>query len=88
MSKCKTCGAPVNLAPDGDPRYEAPRPDARFKRGIGSIERIYYMEGRSDTWRAAKMNAVARDLMIGNSTGWAERLFPRAPSIQPRDGVD
>ena len=24
MVKCKTCGAPVNLAPDGDPRYEAP----------------------------------------------------------------
>jgi len=25
MAKCKTCGAPVNLAPDGDPKYEAPR---------------------------------------------------------------
>lgn len=24
MAKCKTCGAPVNLAPDGDPRYEPP----------------------------------------------------------------
>ena len=23
MSNCKTCGAPVNLAPDGDPRYES-----------------------------------------------------------------
>ncbi len=22
MSKCETCGAPVNLAPDGDPRYD------------------------------------------------------------------
>jgi hypothetical protein len=26
MAKCKTCGAPVNLAPDGDPRYEDPVP--------------------------------------------------------------
>lgn len=25
MAKCKTCGAPVNLAPDGDPKYEPPR---------------------------------------------------------------
>lgn len=24
MAKCKTCGAPVNLAPDGDPKYESP----------------------------------------------------------------
>ena len=22
MARCRTCGAPVNLAPDGDPRYE------------------------------------------------------------------
>ena len=25
MAKCPTCGAPVNLAPDGDPKYEPPR---------------------------------------------------------------
>lgn len=25
MAKCKICGAPVNLAPDGDPRYDPPR---------------------------------------------------------------
>jgi len=25
MSKCKSCGAPVNLAPDGDPKYDPPR---------------------------------------------------------------
>lgn len=24
MAKCPTCGAPVNLAPDGDPKYEPP----------------------------------------------------------------
>jgi len=27
MAKCETCGAPVNLAPDGDPRYEEPSCD-------------------------------------------------------------
>ena len=27
MAKCGTCGAPVNLAPDGDPRYDPPRVD-------------------------------------------------------------
>lgn len=25
MAKCPTCGAPVNLAPDGDPKYDPPR---------------------------------------------------------------
>lgn len=25
MSKCKACGAHVNLAPDGDPKYDPPR---------------------------------------------------------------
>lgn len=25
MAKCSTCGAPVNLAPDGEPKYRAPR---------------------------------------------------------------
>lgn len=24
MAKCQICGAPVNLAPDGDPKYEPP----------------------------------------------------------------
>lgn len=24
MVKCKTCGAPVDLAPDGDPKYKRP----------------------------------------------------------------
>ena len=24
MAKCPTCSAPVNLAPDGDPKYEPP----------------------------------------------------------------
>lgn len=27
MAKCKTCGAPVSLAPDGDPKYSPQRTD-------------------------------------------------------------
>ncbi len=33
--QCKICGAPVNLAPDGDPRYEAP-----IVAAIDEIERL------------------------------------------------
>jgi hypothetical protein len=35
MAKCRTCGAPVNLAPDGDPRYEKP-----FVRSPVSLDEI------------------------------------------------
>tara|TARA_X000001316_G_scaffold12129_2_gene5695 strand:- start:444 stop:704 length:261 start_codon:yes stop_codon:yes gene_type:complete len=78
MAKCKTCGAPVNLAPDGDPRYEKPRvrkPDP--VQAMTLIERIYYMEGKDANWRAAHMNGVARDFQNGASLAWASRLFPR-----------
>jgi len=31
---CKHCGAPVNLAPDGDPRYERPYIDRICERAM------------------------------------------------------
>lgn len=81
MAKCKTCGAPVNLAPDGAPRYDPPV--NRFEYAITLIERIYYMEGKADGWRAATMNAVARDVHDGKSLKWVHRLFPRNGTEPP-----
>ena len=75
MAKCKTCGAPVNLAPDDDPRFEMP--PNRFEYAMTLIERCYYMEGKDATWRAAHMNAIARDAQNGASLSWARRMFPR-----------
>ena len=80
MVKCKTCGAPVNLAPDGDPRYEAPI--NRFEWAVTLIERVYYMEGKTAEWRAARMNAIARDTHNGASLAWARRMFPRDGEAQ------
>ena len=37
MAKCKTCGAPVNLAPDGDPRYDPPI-HYRYMRLLKAVE--------------------------------------------------
>ncbi len=75
MAKCPTCRAPVNLAPDGDPKYEAP--PNRFQMAMTLIERVYYMEGKDADWRAAHMNGIARDAQNGASLAWARRMFPR-----------
>lgn len=75
MAKCKSCGAPVNLAPDGDPKYEAPV--NRFESAMTLIEQVYYMEGKTTEWRAAHMNGIARDVQNGSSIAWARRLFPQ-----------
>lgn len=40
MSKCKTCGAPVNLAPDGDPRFEMPYGYISIERHRAEVERL------------------------------------------------
>jgi hypothetical protein len=44
------------------------------------IERIYYMEGKSAEWRAARMNAVARDAQDGKDLAPYRRLFSREKS--------
>ena len=49
MTKCTTCGAPVNLAPDGDPKYAPPR---SYRQAYldkcaevdAAIERIFFVE--------------------------------------------
>lgn len=42
MSKCPTCGAPVNLAPDGDPKYE-PKTKS-YGSGHFSSKRVLWSE--------------------------------------------
>ena len=42
MAKCEICGAPVNLAPDGDPRYDARRlfEDSQFQALKTEVEEL------------------------------------------------
>jgi len=79
MAKCPTCKAPVNLAPDGDPKYEPPHGDAALVKHLTDaltlIERLYYTEGKDAQWRAAHMNGVARDAQNGASIAW-DREYP------------
>lgn len=52
--------------------------NARLRASLTVIERINYLEGKPDKWRAAKMAAVANSALDGTSLAWAERMFPRA----------
>lgn len=51
MSKCNQCGAPVSLAPDGDPKYDKPRTQAQPE--VVSVDEL--MAGWSND---AKHNSV------------------------------
>ena len=52
MGKCKTCGAPVNLAPDGDPRYLAMNKNQSGQLSW-SVARIAELEAERDRMREA-----------------------------------
>lgn len=46
MSKCKTCGAPVNLAPDGDPKYEPPKKPRAYP--LETVDQVHDWHNRPD----------------------------------------
>ena len=51
--------------------------DRKALEALTLIERIYYMEGKSAEWRAAKMNSVARAAQDGADLSHYRRMFPR-----------
>ena len=54
MAKCQACGAPVNLAPDGDPRYEPPRIAARPSKAMTAerlADSLFYAKLRAELER-------------------------------------
>ena len=62
MAKCETCGAPVNLAPDGDPKYEAP-PAPKSTLTVGELfSRMRMVEQLSHVQRVSTaMGPVSGD---------------------------
>ena len=53
---------------------------ARMQEALTLIQRVYYMEGKPASWRAAKMRSIAesgQDETVDDPLAWARRLFPR-----------
>ena len=62
MARCKTCGAPVNLAPDGDPKYEPPlqTPNRAYLEAVRALgeARPYVDAFHGNTELVAKIDAI------------------------------
>jgi len=77
MTKCVTCGAPVNLAPDGDPSYEPPlwknaqnirkAENAAYERAAKVAEG--YALGEDALVKAARRNMDHRNAAIHGYAG-------------------
>ena len=50
---------------------------ARLDDALTLIQRIQHMEGKTDKWCAAQMNACAYAAQNGEDLAWFRRLFPR-----------
>lgn len=63
MAKCPTCRAPVNLAPDGDPKYEPPRLANAVRSAIENAYGLLWMVHGDDV----KVHEARKELlgMIG-----------------------
>jgi hypothetical protein len=80
VAKCKTCGAPVNLAPDGDPKFQMPFRAARpnwilcadkmppFNKTV-----LTYWPGDKKKNPVYKINERPGRGQIGNGRWWTSR---------------
>ena len=80
MAKCKTCGAPVNLAPDGDPKFEMPYRVARpawiscaevmpkFNHSV-----LTYWPGDKKKNAVYKINERPGEGQVGHGRWWTSR---------------
>ena len=53
MAKCPTCSAPVNLAPDGDPRYDVQLDMSVRAEHVTNAKRIAELEAEVERLQAA-----------------------------------
>lgn len=93
MSDCPTCGAPVNLAPDGDPRYDPP-PPARTPNVDAYLDSIPVMtaEELRRRWPASVERLLdgadatrqsAPEAGLRSSAGWLVERWDGNRTVQP-----